>query len=554
MRTIKFCLLLPLIFLTHLSAAQKAVIASAKAAPARPKLIVGIVVDQMRYDYLFKYGNKFSEKGFKRLMKEGFLCRNANYSYVPTYTAPGHACIYTGTTPAVNGIVSNEWYDRYSKSEVYCVSDSTVFPVGTDNESGKMSPHRMMSTTITDELRTASHFRSKVIGISLKDRGSILPAGHTPTAAYWHDPSSDNWVSSSYYMVELPSWLKAYNARKRADTFLSKPWTPLLPISAYTESSADSTAYESLFPGETMPVFPHDLPAIRPKMADLIRKTPFGNTFTREAAMEAIKGENLGKGNETDFIAISFSSTDYVGHMYGTQAIELEDTYLRLDADLAELLTFLDSWTGKNNTLVFLTADHGAADNVLFSEDHDLPGGNLNFTPWSDSLGKYLESRYGPGKYIVNSYSTGVYLDHALLTEKKIERNDIQNACAAYLSGIPQVAAVLTAEELKKESICNGPGSFMERGYYDQRSPDITMVLQPGWMEWFRTTGTTHGSPYSYDTHVPLLFYGWKISPGSTADPVDICDIAPTLSTLLNIPFPSGTIGKPIRAVMNDNR
>jgi len=522
------------------------------ASPGRPKLIVGIVVDQMRYDYLFKYGAKYSDKGFKRLLKEGFLCRNANYSYVPTYTAPGHACIYTGTTPAVNGIVGNEWYDRKTRADIYCVSDSTVLPVGTGSYFGKMSPHQLLSTTVTDELMKASNFKSKVIGIALKDRGAILPAGHLPTAAYWHDPATNNWVSSSFYMADLPSWLKAYNDRKRVDTFLSQPWTTKLPVAQYTESTGDSTAYEGLFAGESQPVFPHDLPAIRPKDADLIRKTPFGNTFTKEAALEAIQGENLGKGSGTDFIAISFSSTDYVGHMYGTEAIELEDTYLRLDDDLAELLEFLDTWTGKENTLIFLTADHGAAENTLFSSEHDIPGGNIKFQPVSDSLNNYLGSLYGPGIYILNSYSTGIYLDHKLIADKKIELHAVQNSCASFLSKIPQVAAALTSEELKKGLQYDGLGAFIANGFFESRSPDVSTVLQPGWMEWFRPTGTTHGSPYKYDTHVPVVFYGWKIAPGSTTDAVDICDIAPTVSTLLNIPLPSGTHGKPISTLIHN--
>jgi len=305
-------------------------------------LVVGIVVDQMRYDYLFRFSEKYSEGGFKRLMRGGFLCRNANFNYVPTHTAPGHASIFTGTSPSVHGIIGNDWFDRNSRKEIYCVGDSTVKPVGTTSISGKMSPRNLYATTFADELRLASNFKSRAFGVSLKDRGSILPVGHTANVAYWHDPYLNNWVTSTYYLKELPKWVSDFNSRKVSDSLLSKPWNTLLPISSYTECGPDNSPYEGLYKGEKSPVFPHDLPSLREAESELIRKTPFGNTFTRLFAESLINEEKLGKGEFCDVLTVSFSSTDYIGHMYGTNAVELEDTYIRLDREIESFLNFLD--------------------------------------------------------------------------------------------------------------------------------------------------------------------------------------------------------------------
>ena len=538
-------ILLSILFLSIRVQAQKKNSAEDPDVANKQGLVVGIVIDQMRYDYLYRFWNKYGEGGFKRLVKEGFLFGNANYSYVPTYTAPGHACIYTGTTPAYNGIISNEWYDRDLMKTIYCVNDTTVKPVGTTSISGKMSPRNMFTNTVTDELRLATNMRSKVVGISLKDRGAILPAGHAANAAYWHDPYSNNWVSSTYYMKELPHWVSKFNERKMIDSLLSKPWKTLLPIDQYTESTADDNSYEGLFKGESKPVFPHDLPSLRAVESELIRETPFGNTFTMEFALAAIRGENLGKGSVTDFLAVSFSSTDYVGHMYGTNAIELEDTYLRLDKDLETLLDFLDQWTGKNYQL-FLTADHGAVNNPGYATDQRLRSGQFRSGEMSDSLKKYIASIYGSDTIISSAGAHNIFLNRAYLQSKKISIQEVQEKCKAFVLGFKGVCTAMTATELEKGLNRSGIYSFIQNGFNHQRSSDVSIQLLPGWISWYTQTGTTHGSGYSYDTHVPLIFYGKKIRAGYSAVPVSICDIAPTISYLLNIEFPNGNIGKPL--------
>ncbi len=523
------------------------------AEMARPKLVVGIVVDQMRYDYLFRYWNKYLDTGFKRLINEGFLLKNANYNYVPTYTGPGHACVYTGTTPSVSGIVSNDWYDKDIRKEVYCVEDTTVLPVGTAALSARMSPQRLLTTTVTDELRFATNYQSKVIGIALKDRGAILPAGHTANAAYWFDKETTNWVTSSYYMKQLPQWVQDFNAKKPVDALLNGKWNTFLPVEQYMESTADDVRYEGLYAGETHPVFPHDLPAIRLKDKDLIKKVPMGNTLTKDFAEAALRGEQLGKGNFTDFLAISFSSTDYVGHQFGINSIEIEDTYIRLDRDLAELFDFLEKWVGHTNYLLFLTADHGAAGNTFYNMDKKIPAGFFDAKLVDSLLESNLQALYGQGSYIAELSSHGIYLDHQLISQKNISISDISEKCVDFLMKTKGVAMAVSAGQLRKEHWSEGVMSLLQKGFNWQRSPDVLMSLEPAWMEWESKTGTTHGAAYSYDTHVPILFYGWNIPQGSSAEPVFITDIAPTIATLLNIEFPNGNSGKPIQPLLKTN-
>jgi predicted AlkP superfamily pyrophosphatase or phosphodiesterase len=529
-----------------LMCAASSLFAQAPKQQPAPKLVVGIVVDQMRYDYIYKYWNKYGNDGFKRLVNEGFSCKNTNYNYVPTYTGPGHASIYTGTPPAIHGIIANEWFAGVPGKELYCAEDNTVQSVGTVSMAGKMSPRNMLSTSIADELRLSNGKRSKVIGIALKDRGAILPAGHTANAAYWFDGSSGNWISSTFYMNELPTWVIDFNKKELAKKYLSQKWTTMLPLDQYTESSADDTPYEKKFKGESAPVFPHDLPALMAANQGfgMIRTTPFGNTLTKDFAIEAIKAENLGKGNYTDMITISFSSTDYVGHSYGTHAIETEDTYLRLDKDLAELLKFLDTWVGKNNTIVFLTADHGAVEVPAFLSDNKVPAGYSN--PWGviDSLRRSFIKDYGDT--LIQMYTNHqVYLNKKVIMQKGLNLAEIENKIAAALINVKGVAGVVTGTMLNSTQYTEGIKYRIQKGYYPKRAGDVIIYSDPSWVEYDRT-GTTHGTPYPYDTHVPLLWYGWNIKQGSSMEAVNITDIAPTLSMLLNIPFPNGCTGQPI--------
>jgi len=519
---------------------------TAQSQPTKPKLVVGIVIDQMRYDYIYRYWDKFGNEGFKRLVNEGFFCRNTNYNYVPTYTGPGHASIYTGTTPAVHGIISNDWYNKTTGSDLYCVTDNNVNPVGTTAMEGKRSPANMLTTTITDELRISSNMKSKVIGIALKDRSAILPAGHTANAAYWYDGSIGAFITSSYYMKELPAWVNDFNKKELAKKYLSQPWNTLLPIEQYTESLPDDNKYEYVAKGETKSVFPHNLPALQALNGGLnmIRSTPFGNSLTKDFAMEVLKSENMGKSNYTDFLAISFSSPDYIGHSYGPNSVEQEDDYIRLDKDLGELIKFIETQVGKNNALVFLTADHAAPEVPNYLTDIKIPSGYVNEKKMADSLKKYLLKNYGD-TLVLSFTNQQVFLNHKMVDAKKLMLSLVEEDVAEFLQRFAEVSEVLTSSALNNSQFTEGSRYLMQKGYNAKRSGDVLVNYLPAYIN-YAPYGTTHGSPYSYDTHVPLLFFGWNIKPGSSAEQVYITDVAATLAIMLNIQFPNGCTGKPI--------
>lgn len=516
---------------------------------SKPKLVVGIVVDQMKVEYLFRYAQKFGNNGFKRLLNEGFFCENTNYNYVPTFTGPGHACVYTGATPSSNGIIANDWFQRNTNDTMYCTDDHLVNSVGTNSDAGKMSPKNLLTTTITDELRISNNFKSKVIGIALKDRGAILPAGQSANAAYWFDGSNGNWITSSYYMNELPAWVNNFNALKFPEKYLSEQWKTLLPIEQYTESTADDNAYEESFKGESKPIFPHDIPTLKGKNFDILRKIPSGNTFTKDFAIAALKAENMGKGTVTDFLAVSFSSTDYVGHQFGTNAIETEDTYLRLDNDIADLLKFLDETYGKNNVLVFLTADHGAIQNVTYLHDHKIAAKTFNSKSIADILSVQLKNKFGEEALVSSVINDQVYLNHTLIADKKLNLEEVQKTTASLLLELDGVANTLTATQFSTIQFTEGICSKIQHGFYKKRSGDVMIILEPGLVE-YKKTGTTHGSGNNYDTHVPLIWYGWNIPNGKTAKPFNVVDIAATLAAMLHIEFPSGCTGKPIEELV----
>lgn len=516
--------------------------------PKPPKLVVGIVVDQMRFDYLYKYWNKFGDGGFKKLVNDGYQCKNLQYNYVPTYTGPGHSSIYTGTTPDRHGIISNDWFNRETNSGIYCTDDKTVKTIGSSTEKvGQMSPRNLLSTTVGDELRVASMLKSRVYGIALKDRAAILPAGHIANAAYWFDGESGNWVSSSFYGNTLPDWITRFNKQQKAMTYLNQNWKPLLPIEQYTESLADQTTYETPFKGTTSVTFPYDLKKLMDKNGgqNLIRSTPFGNSLTNDFALELIKNEKLGQGNYTDMLCVSFSSTDYVGHQFGTDAVETEDVYLRLDADLKILLDSLEALIGKENLLVFLSADHGGATVPSYLMDLRTPGGYMNYGPVESELKTWLKTQTGIDSNIIGIFNDQVYLNEKALKANGTNISETELLVADWLLNVKGIHSSITASDLRRNEFTRGTNHFIQKGFHPKRSGNVIITLEPNWME-YHQTGTTHGSPYNYDTRVPMLWYGWKIEHGESVLPYNIEDIAPTISWMLNIPFPNATSGNPI--------
>lgn len=516
---------------------------------ARPKLVVGIVVDQMRFDYFYRYYDKYSAGGFKRMLNEGFNCRNNHYPYALTVTAAGHSAVYTGSIPAINGIVGNEWYDPIAKKGVYCVEDSTVQTVGGSGNVGKMSPRNLLTSTVTDQLRIATNFRSKTIGVAIKDRGSILPAGHTATGAYWFDSRTGNWVTSTFYTTDLPQWAKDLNAKRLPSQYTKQGWHTLLPIEQYTESTPDDQPYESKLPGASKPVFPYELPGIAGDAFGAVTSTPWGNTITKDMAIAAVKGENLGNGTDTDFLAISFSTPDRIGHAFGPNSVEQEDIYLRLDLEFADLLNFLDGWVGKGNYTVFLTADHGVMDVPGFWKQHKLPAGLINAGKMAGAVKKAMNDAFGAGEYILASENFQIYFNHAVLKEKKISVEAAHEVIRQALLPLDGIADVVNLRALSQAGLPDYLVSMYKNNYNAKRSGDLQLVTQPGWFAG-SATGTNHGSPYNYDTQVPFLLYGWGINKGETLRRTTISDIAPTISALLHMLPPSGNVGNAVEEAL----
>lgn len=510
----------------------------------KPKLIVGIVVDQMRYDYLTRFWNHYGDGGFKRLVSEGFNCKNNHFNYAPTSTGPGHASVYTGTTPATHGVIGNNWYDKKADEVVYCVSDANYTSVGTTSDAGKMSPHRMLTTTFADQVRLDTQMRGKVIAIALKDRGAVLPGGHTANHAFWFEAADKgHWISSSFYGENLPKWVQDFNASDAVERY-KKTWNTLKPIAEYVESGTDVNTYEGKLEGETTTAFPHDLPSLWEANGKygILRVTPFGNSMTTDFALEALKQEKLGKDADTDVLAISYSSTDYVGHFYGVNSKEVQDTYLRLDQDIARILSALDSNVGVGKYTVFLTADHGAVQVPAYLQDQKIPAGYLDSYSEKAEFQEFLKYTYGTTDVVKNSSNSQVFLDYDILKNLDIDLATTQKEIAKQLLSYDHIDRVYTGTQMWENEYTRGVPYILQQGWHPKRSGDVLIVPEPGYIRYSKT-GSTHGSAIIYDTHVPLLFYGSGIKKGETLERTEIPDIAPTISALLGIAFPNGSSG-----------
>ncbi|RNC83461.1 MAG: alkaline phosphatase family protein [Winogradskyella sp.] len=517
-----------------------------------PKLVVGIVVDQMRYDYLTRFYSKFGDGGFKRMMRDGFNCKNNHFNYVPTYTGPGHASIYTGTTPKYHGIIANDWYDKVAKKFVYCAADDSVLAVGSDSELERMSPHRLLTTTITDENRLFTQMRGKSIGISIKDRGAVLPAGHTANAAYWFRGKDEgNFISSTYYMEELPQWVVDFNASETAESYL-KVWDTFYDISTYTESGTDLNNFEGGFKGKETAAFPYDLNALKDQNEgfDIVKYSPFGNSIVADFAIAAVENEQLGQDDDTDILTVSFSSTDYIGHNFGVNSKEIEDTYIRLDNDLERFFKFLDSQVGKGEYTVFLTADHGAVEVPSYLQSVKVPAGYLDFDTRRKQFRAFLEQTYGTTEIVENVSNNQVFLNKEKLEELNLNLQDVEQAFVNELITYTNIAKAYTSTTMSSNNFTTGIESLLQNGYNQKRSGDVIVVNDIAHIPYGRT-GSTHGSGLNYDTHVPLLFFGKGIKQGETLQKTVIPDIAPTISALLGISYPNGATGKPLEFVLD---
>lgn len=515
-----------------------------------PKLMVGIVVDQMCYEYLYRFRDHYTEGGFKRLMNEGTNCRTTHYNYVPTYTGPGHASIYTGTTPSNHGIVANDWLDRVANSTVNCVEDQTVQTVGSDSKKGMFSPARLKVNTITDQLKLERP-ASKVIAMSIKNRGAILPGGHLSDGTYWFDSKSGDFITSTFYKQELPQWVTDFNKKNLPEKSMKQVWNTFFPIERYVESGPDNSPYEHLLPGKTEPVFPYDLSKMSTKETayDLFTCTPFANTFLTDFAIQALHAEKMGQNGATDMLCISYSSTDIIGHEFGPQSKEIQDTYIRLDRELERLLNELDNTLGKGNYTLFLTADHAVVPVPQLLVDKKLAGGYVFLSEAVKQLKTDVTDTFG-ADLIVAEENLNIYLDRTLIRERGLKYDEVCRFVKEHIREWKGVKNVYTSGELQTGS---GDKWFemIRSGYHYKESGDVIFSLESGHLPKSKDTdkarkGTSHGSPYAYDTQVPLLFFGHSIPQQEVFRVVEITDIAPTIAHILDISFSHAATGKPI--------
>jgi predicted AlkP superfamily pyrophosphatase or phosphodiesterase len=513
----------------------------------RPKLVIGLMVDQMRWDYLYRYQNRYGKDGFNRLLNQGFSCENTFIPYTPTATACGHACVYTGSVPSINGITGNNWWDSKLNRSMYCVEDKTVKTVGSDSRDGEMSPRNLVSNTITDELRLATNFRSKVIGISIKDRGSILPAGHSANAAYWYDENKGMFISSTYYMNDLPQWVKDFNARKLPDTYYAQGWNTLYPIETYTQSTADAKEYERTEIGPKNS-FPYDMKGYIGKDYWKLPFMPQAATYTFEMAKAAAINEQMGKGAETDFLAVSVSSTDYSGHSFGPNAVELEDTYLRLDRDIADFLNFLDKQVGKGNYLLFLTADHGAAHVPGFLKEHNLPGGSVTLSSLVKKVNQEMFEQYQIKDLILNSSYYNLALNHKQIDSLKLDINQVKKTLIKRFEKEEGIYRIVDKAALDQSNLPNPIRERLLNGNFPYRSGDLQVLTLPAWFK-DNPKGTDHSVWNPYDAHIPLVWYGWNVPQGKTNHEYYMTDIAVTLAAMLRVQMPNGAVGKAIEEI-----
>jgi predicted AlkP superfamily pyrophosphatase or phosphodiesterase len=523
-----------------------------KATDAKPKLVVGIMVDQMRWDYVNKFKPFFkTQNGFLKLMNQGASCNNNLIPYIPTVTACGHTAVYTGSTPAIHGITGNSWYDNIQQKMIYCVEDNSVQAVGIENSSaGKMSPLNVWTTTIGDELKLATNFKSKVYGISLKDRGAIIPAGHSADGAFWYDSKSGNFISSTYYSKTLPLWLTDYNNAKKVDSFYKLGWSLSLPKSVYEANcDADQNEYESSPFGKDAKGFPYNLNQYIGNDYGKVSTTPYGNNLVLDVATKTLINEKMGLDEVTDLLAVSFSSPDYIGHAFGPNSWETLDGYIKLDEVLAQFFTILDQQVGKDNYTVFLTADHAVAPIPGYAQKNKIPAGTISDDGIKTELGKMLSSKGLNPKLISAITEFNIYFNHNLMDSLQVNQDKLTALITNYLE---QKSNIIQVVESRKAAIAPLPQSIRERivnGYNPQRSGDLIFITKSG-VVGGGNTGTGHGVFYNYDAHIPLLFYGKGIKKGQVNNVNYMTDIAPTITTLLGIQMPSGSIGKPILEVI----
>jgi len=523
-----------------------------KIPSEKPRLIVGIVIDQMRLDYISRFWNKYGEGGFKKMIQEGTYCKNASYQFLINETAVGNATISSGALPSYHGIIAKNWYMSLQDKVINCVEDERYSTVGGSYESGRCSPSKMLASTIGDELKLSNSFKSKVIGIALDNDAAILSAGHSADYAFWFDIKTGNWVTSSFYTDSLPAWVNEFNKKDIARLYLQWIWEPLFPLADYTESLADLNNYEKGINGKF--VFPYDLKRMSQSRSggtdyELIKYTPFGNSFTKDLAIAAIVNENLGKDEYTDILTIGFSASEYIGRAFNSNSVEMEDAFIRLDKELEHFFSFIDEFVGGENVLIYLTADQGLTYNPAFLEEQKIPSGEFNPNAALSLLSSYLNILYGEGNWIRYYYAQQVYLNRELIEDARIPLQEFQEKAAMFLLQFEGVSNAVTSHTLQTTSFPDGIFRNIQNGFHQKRSGDIIINLAPGWTE-KSSSSSVYNLSYMGDNHVPLIWYGWKISRATINRSVSMTDIAPTLAFFLDISRPNASTGEVILEVI----
>lgn len=520
--------------------------------PQKPKLVVGITVSGMRYDYLSVFWDRFGDEGFRRMASTGANCKNARYDYMIVEPAVGYATIATGGRPDAHGIVADYWYDRRGNVVKYCIEDQEQLTIGGKYDAGNYSPHYMQTRTLTDELRILSKFKSKTIGISSDPKASVIQTGHTASAAYWIDTSSADWISSSYYMDSLPGWVNEFNDKGFQDIYLDKTWTTLLPVNEYHESMLDNNPYEEGFSGQI--TFPYDLSKISQKSKNekdysVLMSTPFGNTYIKDFAISAIVNEGLGQDDNTDWINISFDANRKISERFTTWSLEIEDTYLRLDADIAHLLAFLDDNFGLENVLVYLTAENAQADDPGYLAESRIPAGYFSYRSSISLLKSYLNAIYGQGDWVKFYYAQQIFLNHRLIEDSRLNLAEFQDQVVNFMIQMNGVSNAMSASILQRNNFTDGVFEKIQNSYNQKRSGDVIISLTPGWVE-HSSVDRNGYSDYTYDSHVPIIFYGWKINRINIPYKVSPADIVPTIAYFLEISVPDNVSGRVITDIV----
>ncbi len=501
-----------------------------QAPDARPKLVVGIVIDQFRYDYLLRFRQDYNS-GLARMLDQGAVFSQAHYAHSYTVTAVGHSTFMSGATPSASGIIGNEWFEREGNkgSTVTSVSDPNTKLVGGVPGMTGSSPRRLLVSTVGDELKMRGG-DSRVIGIAIKDRAAILPSGHTADGAYWYDNDSNHWVTSSYYAEDLPAWVKDVNDRKSYQRTLGAQWLPL-------DAKPDAKPFCTMTNGSEI------------RFCGTVEATPWGNELIEEFAEAAIAGENLGQHSSPDLLTVSFSSNDYVGHQLGPDHPAVRDISIRTDRLLGKLMDFIDQRVGLGNTLFVLTADHGVSPVPEVNQKRNMPGGRIPVLKTSKTVNDALVKRWGPGNWLMPGGLNTPYLNYELIQKYKADPEAVERLAADTLRKTANIARVYTRHELERGMVQKDAiGDAISRSFFGPRYGDLYVLQEPYYL--FEDTGTSHGTPYDYDTHVPLIFMGQGIRAGNYSRNVLINDVAPTLAAMLQINTPSGASGQVLPEVM----